>query len=226
MVWRTVQREKSKRSCWLKDEISVAGSQAPKVMLYSQVPTFPHFSTRPPEWRVGRKWFPKSLLSKKKKNTSGGLRKRTWVEMTLKLFCKTFRAECYMPIKQGSWELVCRCLVITSSYWLKHTPPNTPSASKEQSHQDVCGSEEGALVGRAREESGRRGQTDKGRERNGKYFKKPLALRKWSKFLTGPIQASFISKPCTGLLVLQPVVSWERSPYSGQDWTKSRVCRG
>lgn len=68
--------------------------------------------------------------------------------------------------------------MITSSYWLKHTPPNTPSASKEQSHQDVCGSEEGTLVGRAREESGRRGQTDKGRERNGKYFKKPLALRK------------------------------------------------
>lgn len=171
MVWRKVQRKKSERSCWLKDEISVADNQAPKVMLYSQVPTFPHFTTRLPEWRVGRKWLAKSLLSKKKKKkNTGSLRKRTWVEMTLKLFCKTFRAECYMPIKQGGWELVCRCLVITSSYWLKHTPPNTLSARKGQSHQDVCGSEEGALVGRAREESGRGGLTDKGRERNGKYF--------------------------------------------------------
>lgn len=167
MVWRTVQRKKSEKSCWLKDEVSVADSQVPQVLLYSRVPTFPRFSTRPPEWRVGRKWFPKSLLSKKKK-TSGGLRKRTRVEMTLKLFCKTFRAECYMPIKQGSWELVCRCLVITSSYWLKHTPPNTLSANTEQSHQDVYGSKEGALVGRAREEIGGGGLTDKGRERNGK----------------------------------------------------------
>lgn len=47
--------------------------------------------------------------------------------------------------------------------------------------------------------------------------KKITGARKSNTFLIEPDQEPFISKSCIGFLVLQPVVSLEGSPYSGQD---------